>query len=61
MKKNRKYVQNMFFDIRGYFEISVLDITRVNIGVKHGYLCVGLGFQHTPCDLANIDVLENNV
>ena len=48
----------------------------VNIGIKHGFPCinvcqvlremlkteaVGRGFQHLPQDLANVNVLENNV
>ena len=48
----------------------------INIGIKHGFPCVnvcqvprgmlknaayGLGFQHLPRDLANVNVLENNV
>ena len=47
-----------------------------NIGIKHGFPCinvcqvtremlkteaVGRGFQHLPRDLANVNVLENNV
>ena len=47
-----------------------------NIGIKHGFPCInvcqvpremlkteayGLGFQHLPRDLANVNVLENNV
>ena len=49
---------------------------KLNIGIKHGFLCinvcqvpremlkteaVGRGFQHLPRDLANVNVLENNV
>ena len=30
MKKDRKYDQSIFLDIRGYFEISVLEISRVD-------------------------------
>ena len=30
-KENRKCVQSIFFDTRGYFEISVFEITRVNL------------------------------
>ena len=30
MKKNRKCIQTALFDIRGYFEVSVLKITRAN-------------------------------
>ena len=30
MKKNRKCVQTLFFDERGYFEISVFEILRVS-------------------------------
>ena len=47
-----------------------------SIGIKHGFPCmyvcqisreifkavaVGQGFQHLPRDLANVNVLENNV
>ena len=47
-----------------------------NIGIKHGFSCInvcqvprevlkteaeGRGFQHLPRDLANVNVLENNV
>ena len=47
-----------------------------NIGIKHGFPCINLcqvsrevlkteaegrGFQHLPRDLANVNVLENNV
>ena len=43
-----------------------------NIGIKHGFPCmvpkemlktkaIGRGFQHLPRDLANVNVLENNV
>ena len=50
--------------------------TFVNIGIKHGFSCInvcqvprevlkteaeGRGFQHLPRDLANVNVLENNV
>ena len=28
--KNRKYVETIFFDMREYFEISVLEISRVD-------------------------------
>ena len=49
---------------------------RINIGIKHSFPCinvcqvpretlrteaVGRGFQHLPRDLANVNVLENNV
>ena len=47
---------------------------RSNIGIKHGFPCINvcqvpremlkteaLGFQHLPRDLANVNVLENNV
>ena len=30
MKKNRKCVQTIFFNVRGYFEILVFEVTRVN-------------------------------
>ena len=48
----------------------------LNIGIKHGFSCInvcqvprevlkteaeGRGFQHLPRDLANVNVLENNV
>ena len=48
----------------------------INIGIKHGFSCIdvrqvprevlkteaeGLSFQHLPRDLANVNVLENNV
>ena len=48
----------------------------INIGIKHGFSCInvcqvprevlkteaeGRGFQHLPRDLANVNVLENNV
>ena len=51
-------------------------IEHFNIGIKHGFpginVCqvsremlkteaVGRGFQHLPRDLANVNVLENNV
>ena len=54
------------FQIQPYF----------NIGIKHGFSCInvcqvprevlkteaeGRGFQHLPRDLANVNVLENNV
>ena len=50
--------------------------TFLNIGIKHGFSCInvcqvprevlkteaeGRGFQHRPRDLANVNVLENNV
>ena len=53
-----------------------LVIGHFNIGIKHGFPCinvcqvpremlkteaVGRGFQHLPRDLANVNVLENNV
>ena len=49
---------------------------KLNIGIKHGIPCynvcqvpremlkteaIGQGFQHLPRDLANVNVLENNV
>ena len=52
------------------------DLPSNNIGIKHGFPCinvcqvpremlkieaVGRGFQHLPRDLANVNVLENNV
>ena len=58
-------------DMREY-----LMIMRDNIGIKHGFSCInvcqvprevlkteaeGRGFQHLPRDLANVNVLENNV
>ena len=30
VRKNRKYVRTVFFDTGGYFEISVLEIRKVN-------------------------------
>ena len=30
MNKNRKFVQSMFFGIKGYFEISVFQISRAD-------------------------------
>ena len=30
LKKHRKYVQTIFFEIKGYFEISVFEITRIS-------------------------------
>ena len=49
---------------------------RYNIGIKHGFSCInihqvlwkvlksearGLGFQHLPRDLANVNALKNHV
>ena len=31
LEKNRKNVQNIVFDIRGHFEISVFEISRVDL------------------------------
>ena len=56
--------------------IYAIYIFFFNIGIKHGFPCiyvcqvpremlkteaVGRGFQHLPRDLANVNVLENNV
>ena len=53
VKKNRKCVWTIFFDIREYFEISVFEITRVNctcitvvFAMRHSKiskLCHGVG------------------
>ena len=55
---------------------SEISYTGFNIGIKHGFSCInvcqvprevlkteaeGRGFQHLPRDLANVNVLENNV
>ena len=55
---------------------SKLMTSLVNIGIKHGFSCInvcqvprevlkteaeGRGFQLLPRDLANVNVLENNV
>ena len=57
-------------------ECFVLVRQVVTIGIKHGFSCIivcqvprevlkteaeGRGFQHLPRDLANVNVLENNV
>ena len=34
-EKNQKYVQTVFFDIKGCFHISVFEIRRVNYIYKH--------------------------
>ena len=36
MKKNRICVQTILFGIRGYFEISVLEISRGAVGIFLG-------------------------
>ena len=61
-------------DSKGKLTLGHHDI--VNIGIKHGFPCInvcqvpremlkteaaGRGFQHLPRDLANVNVLENNV
>ena len=53
-----------------------IQLSYNNIGIKHGFSCInvcqvprevlkteaeGRGFQHLPRDLANVNVLENNV
>ena len=55
---------------------KVFEYEKINIGIKHGFSCInvcqvprevlkteaeGRGFQHLPRDLANVNVLENNV
>ena len=56
--------------------LPLILLVNFNIGIKHGFSCInvcqvprevlkteaeGLGFQHLPRDLANVNVLENNV
>ena len=57
-------------------DLLVAYLTQNNIGIKHGFPCnnvcqvlremlkteaIGRGFQNLPRDLANVNVLENNV
>ena len=61
---------------RDLFNMENLALTHFNIRIKHAFPCinvcqvpremlkteaVGRGFQHLPRDLANVNVLENNV
>ena len=69
--KNSKY-----WDILNTYCVLKLEQFEFTIGIKHGFPCinvcqvpremlkteaVGRGFQHLPRDLANVNVLENNV
>ena len=66
----------LFILIHGLSLWAPKDESALIIGIKHGFPCinvcqvpremlkteaVGRGFQHLPRDLANVNVLENNV
>ena len=67
-----KVLESTNRNIKSFYGICLVN----NIGIKHGFPCinvcqvpremlkteaVGRGFQHLPRDLANVNVLENNV
>ena len=68
-------VGNIKNDLVKYFMQHIRN-GLIIIGIKHGFSCInvcqvprevlkteaeGRGFQHLPRDLANVNVLENNV
>ena len=69
------FAEGRKFNFQVGIELSI-QLSCFIIGIKHGFPCinvcqvpremlkteaVGRGFQHLPRDLANVNVLENNV
>ena len=72
---DHKGPENINYTIVKYGETPFIQ-NNMNIGIKHGLLCInirqvslevlkteaeGLGFQHCPRELANVNTLKNHV
>ena len=72
----KTFLSSPFCVIIQSWHATTSPVNDYNIGIKHGFSCInvcqvprevlkteaeGRGFQHLPRDLANVNVLENNV